>query len=296
MTTPVVPSFDEFAETRKTAKQIAQEVSDAMHRLEGQGYLVHKPRPPQNITTELDIERLRGRKRIKFGIVCCSHYGSKFQAKTPLAQFAAYAKNQKVDYMIHAGDVTDGPFDRHKNPHEVFLHDFDRVVEYAAKTLPNTGIPWLMLGGNHDSWFKLGGGPDVIEAIARERDDVTYIGDSLGYVTLEDTRFEVVHPHQGSAYAYSYRLQKHIESLAPHLKPAVCIMGNFHKFASVFYRGVFGVQTPAFQTQTPWMANKSLVSEVGGIILEIGTHPQGIAPSVKFELVYSFTPRLDDWP
>jgi hypothetical protein len=62
------------------------------------------------------------------------------------------------------------------------------------------------------------------------------------------------------------------------------------------YQGVLGIQLPAFQRQTAWMATKSLVSEVGGVIVEIGLQPRGIAPLTKFETVYFHHPREDDWP
>jgi len=44
------------------------------------------------------------------------------------------------------------------------------------------------------------------------------------------------------------------------------------------------------------MALKSLVSEVGGVIVEIGLTKKGLAPSTKFEVVYTFAPKENDWP
>ncbi|GIU97387.1 MAG: hypothetical protein KatS3mg013_1190 [Actinomycetota bacterium] len=55
------------------------------------------------------------------------------------------------------------------------------------------------------------------------------------------------------------------------------------------------MQLPSFQAQTPWMAGKSLVSEIGGVIVEIGLHPKGLSPVTRFEVVYTFEPREDDW-
>jgi predicted phosphodiesterase len=290
--------------TKRTLKQYVADQAkaelsdkDLILEAEGRGFLIHKPKPPEALTVELDMERVRGTKRLRLAALSCTHFGSKYQQVTALREFCAYAKRERVDYLVHAGDVTDGPFKKHKNPHEVFLHDYERVVDYSIDTLPKVGIPWLMISGNHDDWWTDDGGPDVIKAIAAERDDVTYLGRSLGYLRVEKNfTIEVVHPNQGSAYAYSYRLQKHIESLSPTLKPSLCLMGNFHKFCSVYYRNVLGLQLPAFQSQTPWMAGKSLVSEVGGIILEVGQHAKGLAPATKFEVVYEYEPREDDWP
>jgi hypothetical protein len=287
-------SLEDFAAQDLRAKLKDKEL---VEEAEKRGYLIHKPEPPGALTVQLDMEKVRGKRRLRFGAVCCSHLGSKYQQLTALHEFVRYAKRRGVDYLVHGGDVTDGPFHRHKNPHEVFLHDYQRVVDYAIEKLPRVGIPWLMISGNHDDWWTDDGGPDVIKSIAHERDDITYLGQSLGYLKLtQGPTIEVIHPNQGSAYAYSYRLQKHIESLAPHLKPSICFLGNFHKFCAVYYRNVLGLQLPSFQSQTPWMSGKSLVSEVGGIILEVGVHPKGLAPATSWEVVYTYEPRADDWP
>jgi hypothetical protein len=75
------------------------------------------------------------------------------------------------------------------------------------------------------------------------------------------------------------------------------LIGNFHKAVIMpRYRNVFAVQLPSFQAQTGWMASQSLVSEVAGIILDIGLHPKGIAPVAKVEVVSFYEPLADDWP
>jgi predicted phosphodiesterase len=270
---------------------------EVIKEAERRGYVIHKPRPPEDITTTLDLGRLEGRDRIRFGVVSCTHFGSKYQQVTALHEFAAYCKEQGVDYLIHGGDVEDGPTSRHKNPHEVWLHEFDSIVDYVVEQgLPDVGIPWKMISGNHDDWWLLDGGGDICKAIAEQRDDVEYLGRSQGYLKLGRLLVKVIHINAGSSYAYSYKLQKHIESLAGGQKPHVVLMGNFHKFCAVYYRNTFGIQLPAFQTQTQWMRTKSLVSEVGGVIVDVGLDAKGMAPISKLEVVYTYEPRENDWP
>lgn len=262
-------------------------------RLERSGYIVHRPRPPAEEVTTVPLDELTGKERVRIAVVSCTHFGSKYQQLTALRRFMRYAK--KADVWVHAGDLTDGPFKRHKNPHEVFKHDYQAMVEYAAEVLPK-GKPWYIIGGNHDRWYQTDGGPDIIRELADRREDVTYLGQDLGYLQLGDALIEVYHMDSGSAYAYSYKLQKHIESLDPRRKPHVSLVGNFHKFCLVHYRNVLGVMLPSFQSQTPWMASRSLVSEVGGVILDIGLSPKGLAPIVKVETVWTYEPMEGDWP
>jgi len=275
----------------------AEELKDdeLIHLAEQRGYVIHKPRPIE--TPVLDVSSLTGRDRLKFAVVSCTHFGSKYQQLTALREFTQYADRvTKVDLFIHAGDFGDGPTARHKNPQDVFKHDYESHLDYYVETLPRTRKPWKIISGNHDDWWGIDGGPDIIKTLCEQRDDCEYLGKSLGYLNFKDTLIEVTHLNTGSAYAYSYKPQKHIESLSVERRPNVSLIGNFHKFCAIYYRNVLAIQLPSFQAQTPWMAGKSLVSEVGGVIVEVGLHRKGLTPSTQFEVVYTFTPRANDWP
>lgn len=268
---------------------------DLVSLAERRGYIIHKPQPIE--TPILDVSHVTGKDRLRMAVVSCTHFGSKYQQLTALREFCEYADRvAKVDLFVHAGDLEDGPSARHKNPAEVFQHTYDAMLDYAESVLPRTRKPWKIISGNHDDWWTTDGGPDLIKALCERRDDCEYLGKSLGYLRFRDTLIEVSHLNTGSAYAYSYKPQKHIESLSVERRPNVSLIGNFHKFCALYYRNVLALQLPSFQAQTGWMAGKSLVSEVGGVIVDIGLHTKGLAPSTKFELVYTFEPRKHDWP
>jgi predicted phosphodiesterase len=291
----VKPLIEHAAE--RNPKVAKAQLEDALHVVQREGFIVHKPRPSENDTLTLDIAHLTGKDRLRLGIVSCTHFGSKYQQLTALREFCQYAdRTRKVDAFVHAGDLEDGPVKRHKNPHELFKHDYEAMLDYSAEVLPRTRKPWYIIGGNHDGWWIDDGGPNLIKALCDRRDDLNYLGQDLGYLNFKDTRIEVFHYDSGTAYAYSYKPQKHVESLDASRKPAVSLIGNFHKFCALYYRNVLALQLPAFQAQTGWMARKSLVSEVAGVILDIGLHPKGLAPAMSFEVVYTFEPREEDWP
>lgn len=277
------------------AGQMLEELPDeeAIRVLEERGYIVQRPAPPKAET--VDVSHLVRGERIRLALVSCTHLGSRYQQLTALREFCAFARTRKVHAFVHAGDITDGPVSRHRNPHEVFKHTYDAALDYACEVLPRTGKPWYVISGNHDDWWLEDGGPELGRALAERRDDVTYLGRSLGYLAFGETRIEVVHLNTGSAYAYSYKLQKHVEALSVQRRPHVAIVGNFHKWCSLWYRNVLCIQLPSFQAQTPWMAGKSLVSEVGGVIVDVGLAPKGLAPVVSIDVVWTFEPREEDW-
>ncbi len=284
-----MPTVSELLESTAQPLKDADLIAEAERR----GYIVHKPAPPKAET--LSIDHLTGRDRVRLAVVSCTHLGSRYQQLTALREFCAYAKRAKVDAFVHGGDIGDGPVARHRNPSEVFKHTYDASLDYIVETLPVTGKPWYVIAGNHDWWWDTDGGPDMIRALADRREDISYLGRGLGYLTFGDTRIEVTHLDTGSAYAYSYKAQKHIESLSVERRPHVSLIANFHKFCALWYRNVLALQLPSFQSQTPWMAGKSLVSEVAGVIVEVGLAPKGLAPVAKFEVVRTFEPRENDW-
>jgi hypothetical protein len=173
------------------------------------------------------------------------------------------------------------------------------MVDYASDKsyLPEVGIPYYFISGNHDDWFlDDGAGGDVVAAICERRDDFNYLGIMQAYMTFGKVKVEMFHPNEGGAYALSYKLQKHIEGMAPEEKPNVYLAGNYHKSIHVpGYRNVEGFLLPAYQSRTHWMRGKRLVSVVGGIILEFGTTDRGLAPSLSVEWVLEREPLVNDW-
>jgi predicted phosphodiesterase len=265
---------------------------------EERGYNIHKPMPTVRPVIEFDTSRIRG-DRVRIAVISDTHIGSKYQQPTHLRNFLMYARKRKVSMIVHCGDFTDGPFKRHRNPQEVWLHTFPSMVAYGSSTefLPELGIPYKIIAGNHDDWFLDDGGADVVEAIAAKRDDFEYLGSPGAFINFGDVRVEIMHPNMGGAYALSYNLQKHIEGMPPEEKPHIYLAGNFHKAIHLpGYRNVEGFLVPAYQSRSHWMRGKRLASVVGGMILEFGIVTKGLAPSFNVEWVLERVPLNDDWP
>lgn len=272
--------------------------ADLIRVAEQRGYIIHKPRPAIRPVTVFDDSRIRG-DRVRIAIISDTHFGSKYQQVTHLRTFLEYARKRKVHEILHIGDFSDGPFQRHKNPQEVWLHSFPSMVEYASSTqaLPEIGIPYKHIDGNHDDWWADNGGPIFGEAIAAKRDDFEYLGSPNAFRRYGDILVELSHPNEGGAYALSYKLQKHIEGMPPEEKPHIYLAGNYHKAGHLpAYRNVEGFLVPAYQSRSHWMKGKRLASVVGGIILEFGIVTKGLAPSLNIEWVIERVPLNDDWP
>lgn len=268
---------------------------------EERGWQIHKPKPPAKVH-KLDVEAIRG-DRYRVGIVSDTHFGSKFQQPTHLNQHLRYMKRRGVQAILAPGDITDGSTKMHAGfEYELFAHGADSQRDVALERLPKLGIPWYLIGGNHDASHFKADGHDVVRAICDQRDDFTYLeeGDgnhkgSIGYVDVGGLRFQMCHPHLGGTRVRSYRMELWVEAMNPESKPHVCIMGNFHKVLQMDYRNVFGLMVPSYQAQSTWMASKGIQSYIGGCILEFGRVTNGIAPSIEVEWLVERVPVESDW-
>ena len=73
------------------------------------------------------------------------------------------------------------------------------------------------------------GGIDIGRIIARERQDMTYLGQSNAKINLTPKCvLEINHPLDGASYAIS-SLQKLIDSMSGGDKPNILINGHHHK-------------------------------------------------------------------
>lgn len=130
------------------------------------------------------------------------------------------------------------------------------------------------------------------ERIMREagREDWHNLGYMEAFVSLRHRKTSrtsqllVMHPGVGSAYSVSYRPQKIVESFSGGSKPAVLLIGHYHKLSQNLIRNVWALQTGTQQDQTPFMRKKGIDAHVGGGICRLKQDMHGaiVACQVEF--------------
>lgn len=275
------------------------DTQSAIESLEQSGYTITKPQPLEPVY-KFDPDAIKGKDRIRLGIVSDTHLCSTYQQITALREFYEYAEKEvKVDAFLHAGDLSDGPHQAHRDaPYNLFRHGADSQREYIASEYPESKKTTYLIGGNHDYMHINQNGYDIVRDVCRERDDMEYLGSQhFAYIDFGKIRIQMVHPYKGGAYALSYNLQKYCEQLASERKPHMVLMGNFHRMCYLpGYRNIEAWQLPCFQAQTPFMAGKNIDPVVGGLILEFGQDPHGLAASIKSEVIRFPRIRPHDYP
>jgi hypothetical protein len=261
-----------------------------------------KPKPEkriaiQNQEPEYHDGKWDGTEIIRFAIMSDTHFGSKYAQITHLHSFYDLCAAQGIKDVYHAGDITDGLKMRPGHEYELYASSADEQLADVIKNYPKRdGITTRFITGNHDASLFKHVGFDIGAAIAKERDDMKYLGRDCAVVNLTpDCTLELRHPWDGSSYAVSYKLQKMIEAMEADSKPNILAVGNYHKELSMFYRNIHGMLAACFQSQTPFMRNKSLAAIMGGFIVTIRVDKNGYIQGYTPDFIPYHKPIKDDY-
>jgi len=262
----------------------------------GQGYDVYIGLDHISLNTHArqmpdEIEVATEKDYIKLGVISDTHFGSRHQQPTPLKRFM---DSHDVDYWLHCGDIVQGVRMYRGWEVEAHLHTADLQREAACELYPRTGKPTYIISGNHDQSFLKGTGYNIVQSIASERDDITFLGNSGAFLTIGGVRIYIWHPAGGSAYAKSFKMQKQIEGFSGGLKPDIVIAGHWHFYNATLHRNVHGFNVPCWQAQTPYELERSLYPDIGGLIIEVWRENNSLK-RIRHEYWPVWVPREADY-
>lgn len=217
-------------------------------------------------------------KSISFGVVADMHMCSKSERLDVLS--AAYDEFVKrgITTVLCPGNYIDG--ECRFNTHELKAHGIADQCQHAIDNWPSRpGIKTFFVDGDdHEGWYQQREGIEfgrylMLEANAQGRHDLVYMGYMEADFELKAPNgsavIKVIHAGGGSSYAYSYASQKLVESFQGGEKPAVCIIGHYHKMEYCFPRNVHCVQAGCMQDQTRFMRKRKLAAHVGFVIITL---------------------------
>ena len=240
------------------------------------------------------------KRELTFGIVSDNHTGSKYQQMTILKTAYADFIQQKVAFVLHAGDITDGINMYRGQVSELFLHGADEQAEYIVEYYPKAPFKTYIISGNHDTSYKRAVGYNVVRhGICDKRNDLVFRGEESSEFDVKGLRIGILHPSGGVAYARSYRAQKIIESVVTdtinHVKdwqekraalPHIFIIGHYHISNYLpYYMGVATINAPCMQAQTPYLKRKGLSPELGYVIVKVVFSDMGIPIKITPDFV-----------
>ena len=230
----------------------------------------------------------------RFGFLGDTHLGSKYERLDVLHDLYEKFAAAGVTQVFHAGNWIDG--DARFNRHDLHTHGMDAQIRYLIDNYPQKPgmTTYSVAGDDHEGWYGQREGIDIGKHAARMfveagRQDWKHLGYMEAFIGLRhaksraESQLLLMHPGGGSSYATSYRPQKIVESFAGGEKPAVLLLGHYHKLSLLPVRNCWTVQCGCTQDQTPFMRKKSIDAHVGGGICELQQDEQGAIIGCKVE-------------
>jgi len=222
------------------------------------------------------IHDFRG-EEITLGILSDTHIGSKYTNNAYIEDAFREFDRAGVDMVCHAGDVCEGMSNRAGHvlecTHVGYHNQRKAAVDIFSKY---QSAPMYFISGNHDDWFKMSNGAQIVSDMCGQIDNATFLGNSEGNIQIGATQVRLWHGLDGSSYAHSYRIQKIVESLTGGDKPQVLIAGHTHKAFYVYDRHVHCVSAGCIQKQSSWMRGKRLSAHTGFWIVRMTLNELGV--------------------
>ena len=217
-------------------------------------------------------------ERIRIGAITDTHIGSNKMPPDRIYQAFEEFRKEKVDFITHSGDVTEGMSNRPGHVYELSEIGYANQKSAAVNIFKQwTDSDIYAIDGNHDQWYIKSNGAKIVEDIAGEVPNFHFIGHMEGDISLKGKAIlKLWHGEDGNSYALSYRLQKILESLMGGEKPNAMLCGHTHKYVNIFERHVFCMSIGCMQSQTPWMRAKRLAAHPGFAIIDYWVNDKGI--------------------
>jgi predicted phosphodiesterase len=198
---------------------------------------------------------------VKLLAISDTHFCSKYDRLDIMRYLADKANNKGVNYILHSGDFTDGVSNRPEHIYELKEQSFEGQVDYCVENYPQFNGTTYAIGGNHDGWHYKRCGSDVVKAIAKQRDDIIYLGPDVADLKIGKLKIRLFHGKGGNAYALSYKLQKYADSIPQAEKPDILQTGHIHRSFYMNYDGTHCFQTSALIDNTPFARSMGFPNE-----------------------------------
>ena len=184
-----------------------------------------------------------------------------------------------VDMVCHCGDVFEGMSNRPGHVYELSDIGYSEQLEKGREIFSHwTDTPIYMIDGNHDRWYIKSSGAVIVDALCDGQNNLKYIGHDEGDIKLKGSpaTIRLWHGEDGSSYAFSYRIQKIVESFSGGDKPSVLVCGHVHKAYYCFDRNVHCLSAASIQKQSKWMRGKRLAAHTGFWVVELIINKSGV--------------------
>lgn len=224
-------------------------------------------------------------EHLKLLLISDTHLGNKSDKIDILKYLYNKAEDKGVKHILHSGDFTDGRSNRPEQIYELKEPSYDGQVQYCVEKYPKFSGKTYVIQGNHDDWWYKSNGSEIVKAIARQRDDIVYLGSDVADMKIGKLKIRLFHGAGGIAYAKSYKIQKYLDTIPINEKPDILQTGHVHQAFYYKQDHTHCFQTGCLEDQTPYCRSMGFGNDKSVWWVDVNFDDKGN--------IYSVTPELE---
>lgn len=223
-------------------------------------------------------------EHLKLLLISDTHLCSKYDRLDILRYLYDKANDMGVKHVLHSGDFTDGRSNRPEQVYELKEHSFQGQVDYCVDKYPKFDGKTYAIQGNHDNWWYKSSGSEILRPIAKERDDIIYLGSDVADLKIGKLKIRLFHGAGGIAYAKSYKIQKYLDTIPVNEKPDILQTGHIHQAFYYKQDNTHCFQTSCLEDQTPYCRGLGLSNDKSCWWVDVDFDDKGNVHSIRPEL------------
>lgn len=245
------------------------------------GEIVKLKKPIQN----KDVYEIKHNlEHLRLLLISDTHLCSKYDRLDILRYLYAKAEDNGVKHILHSGDFTDGRSNRPEQVYELKEHSFQGQVDYCVDKYPKFSGKTYAIQGNHDNWWYKSSGSEILRPIAKEREDIVYLGSDVADLKIGKLKIRLFHGQGGIAYAKSYKIQKYLDTIPVNEKPDILQTGHIHQAFYYKQDNTHCFQTSCLEDQTPYCRGLGLSNDKSCWWVDVDFDDKGNVHSIRPEL------------
>ena len=147
---------------------------------------------------------------LKLLLISDTHLCSKYDRLDILRYLYDKAEDKGIKHILHSGDFTDGKSHRPEHIYELKEQSYEGQVEYCVEKYPTFSGKTYVIAGNHDGWWYKSAGSEIVKSIAKQREDIIYLGSDVADMKVGKLKIRLFHGNGGNAYAKCFDCETEI--------------------------------------------------------------------------------------
>ena len=217
---------------------------------------------------------------VVLGLIGDTHLGSKYDDIDSLNRAYDIFDTKNVDVVFHSGYLVDGLVSTGDYFKELKETTYDGQLYYAIDRYPKYSGKTFSVSGNHDDYWHVLTGKEIIKDISEEREDIVYLGSSRRIISINGLKLIVLHGKFSKRNPIN-NIYEYVDNISNDINPNIIHSGHYHTGKYVVYSGIEMFRTGAFMKQNPHDMKHGLLNDNSLFLIDVYFDDYGNVAEIK---------------